>query len=384
LGVLATAVVVASMAATWLALDVLSAGSDFRAEEPLARPPVVVAETQPARAAAIASPAPAPLPVDERRAVDVIVATKAPQIGAEPAPVAAPSVAPPPVAAAPVIAPPPPMAPRTASATPDTATPVTAPLPPIAPRVALHPTDVPRIASLPTDAVTPSFVPLPPRRPPGPLGGVESTSMRPADAVRPEAARADTAQPSRESVHPPSGGEAKIQRTVASAPAAAAPPQEDNRNIFERIFGGLGQPSAPAAGGGTAVYDIAAHTVYMPNGEKLEAHSGLGSNFDDPSTVSQKNRGVTPPQTYALELRKQLFHGVAALRLNPVGDGNMYGRVGMLAHSYMLGPRGDSNGCLSFKDYRKFLEAYQRGEVSRLVVVARGGAAPASVASVRD
>ena len=120
----------------------------------------------------------------------------------------------------------------------------------------------------------------------------------------------------------------------------------------------------------------------MPNGERLEAHAGLGSNLDDPRSFGQKNRGVIPPQTYALQLREQLFHGVAALRLNPVGEGDMYGRVGMLAHTYMRGPRGDSNGCVSFKDYHKFLAAYQRGEVSRLIVVTHGGAAPSSVASV--
>ena len=44
------------------------------------------------------------------------------------------------------------------------------------------------------------------------------------------------------------------------------------------------------------------------------------------------------------------------------------GRVGMLAHSYMLGPRGDLNGCVSFKDYDKFLAAYLRGQASRLIV----------------
>ena len=30
-----------------------------------------------------------------------------------------------------------------------------------------------------------------------------------------------------------------------------------------------------------------------------------------------------------------------------------------------------SNGCVSFKDYNAFLQAYQNGEVKRLVVVAR-------------
>jgi hypothetical protein len=35
----------------------------------------------------------------------------------------------------------------------------------------------------------------------------------------------------------------------------------------------------------------------------------------------------------------------------------------------MLGPRGDSNGCVSFRDYNAFLQAFKRGEVKRLVVV---------------
>ena len=39
----------------------------------------------------------------------------------------------------------------------------------------------------------------------------------------------------------------------------------------------------------------------------------------------------------------------------------------------MLGPNGDSNGCVSFRDYDAFLRAYKRGLVKRLVVVASGG-----------
>jgi hypothetical protein len=35
----------------------------------------------------------------------------------------------------------------------------------------------------------------------------------------------------------------------------------------------------------------------------------------------------------------------------------------------MLGPRGDSNGCVSIKDYDRFLKAYDNGEFNRLVVV---------------
>jgi hypothetical protein len=47
----------------------------------------------------------------------------------------------------------------------------------------------------------------------------------------------------------------------------------------------------------------------------------------------------------------------------------MYGRDGILAHTYMLGPSGQSFGCVSFKHYDEFLHAFRRGEVSRIVVV---------------
>jgi hypothetical protein len=47
----------------------------------------------------------------------------------------------------------------------------------------------------------------------------------------------------------------------------------------------------------------------------------------------------------------------------------MYGRDGILVHPFMLGPEGGSNGCVSVKDYPAFLKAYQRGEITHLVVV---------------
>jgi hypothetical protein len=119
----------------------------------------------------------------------------------------------------------------------------------------------------------------------------------------------------------------------------------------------------------TAVYDISAHTIYMPNGYQLEAHSGFGTLKDDPRHVDERDVGATPPAVYHLMLRERKFHGVQALRMIPKGRNNMRGRSGLLAHSYMLGPNGDSNGCVSIKDYEMFLGAFQNGEVKHLLVV---------------
>ena len=130
----------------------------------------------------------------------------------------------------------------------------------------------------------------------------------------------------------------------------------------------------------TAVYDIAAKAVYLPNGEKLEAHSGLGSYMDDPKHVKLRMRGVTPPNTYKLTMREALFHGVEAIRMTPQDKDAMFGRNGILVHSYMLGPSGQSNGCVSVKDYPRFLAAFKRGEFERMVVVFRLPQPPATYA----
>jgi hypothetical protein len=172
-------------------------------------------------------------------------------------------------------------------------------------------------------------------------------------------------------------------RVVASAVA-------DTRSIWEKLFGKpasaltLAYASAETGslGGGhnsalglydrsTAVYDITAHKVYLPDGTALEAHSGLGALLDDPRHADVKMRGVTPPAVYDLQPREALFHGVEALRLIPEDESQALGRDGLLAHSYMLGPNGDSNGCVSFRDYEAFLKAYKNHEITRLAVVAR-------------
>jgi len=177
---------------------------------------------------------------------------------------------------------------------------------------------------------------------------------------------------------------ANLQPT-GSDPATVS---SDNRTMFEKLadlvpmrftlasltpgdglFSERKDLSALGYDGQTAVYDISAQVVYLPNGTKLEAHSGLGSLMDNPAHINQRMVGATPPNVYDLKPREKLFHGVAALRMTPVGENEMHGRTGLLVHSYMLGPNGDSNGCVSIKEYDRFLAAYTNGEVKRLVVV---------------
>lgn len=191
----------------------------------------------------------------------------------------------------------------------------------------------------------------------------------------------------------PQVARARIPTPTRSTALASAPSTPmDDRSFFEKLFGVRTAPPVPdtamsyasidtGAGSlsprgsvgmepGTAIYNITAMTVTMPNGEKLEAHSGLGDKMDDPRFVHVRMKGATPPGTYILKEREALFHGVRAIRMNPVGgSAAIHGRDGILAHTYMLGPRGDSNGCISFKNYDRFLQAYLRGEVKRIVVV---------------
>jgi hypothetical protein len=122
----------------------------------------------------------------------------------------------------------------------------------------------------------------------------------------------------------------------------------------------------------TAVYVIEDAKVYLPDGQVLEAHSGLGSMMDDPRYVRLRMRGATPPHVYDLTMREALFHGVEAIRMTPIGgEEAIFGRAGILAHTYMLGPNGQSNGCVSFRNYDAFLDAFKQGKISRMAVIAR-------------
>ena len=201
--------------------------------------------------------------------------------------------------------------------------------------------------------------------------------------------QADQPRPTAESAIPlPRSRPAEASLALKIDPPVPPPARSDDRTMFQKLadlvpmrftlasltpgdglFGSKPDLGALGYDNVTAVYDISARTVYLPNGVKLEAHSGLGGLMDNPAHVNQRMVGATPPNVYDLKPREKLFHGVAALRMTPVGEADMMGRDGLLVHSYMLGPNGDSNGCVSIKEYDKFLQAYRYGQVKRLVVV---------------
>jgi hypothetical protein len=163
---------------------------------------------------------------------------------------------------------------------------------------------------------------------------------------------------------------APTSETVSIRPDA---PSEQRKGIFS-IFSS--KPSLPTRGSKIAVYDITKSVVYMPNGDRLEAHSGRGPTRDRPEYANLPGRGPTPPNVYSLRMRESLFHGVEAIRMTPVGSGRMYGRNGILTHSYLRRVPGDSAGCIAFADYPEFLKAFKRGEVTKIIVVPSTGELP--------
>ncbi|MDS7597507.1 DUF2778 domain-containing protein [Agrobacterium tumefaciens] len=199
----------------------------------------------------------------------------------------------------------------------------------------------------------------------------------PLPSFRPELAKAETVEPSPRPALPRASDSVP---QMAAAPVPARAPEQQRHGTgamlaFAKPDNPVREPSKmdavpwPNRGGGTAIYDISAGVVHMPNGEKLEAHSGIGKMRDNPDFVHVKMRGSTPPSSYKLTMREALFHGVEAIRLTPENGVKPHGRDGLLAHTYMLAKRGESNGCVVFRDYPRFLAAFKRGEVKRMVVV---------------
>ncbi len=272
-----------------------------------------------------------------------------------------------------------------------------------------------QMASLPPQDAMPGSVPLPTWRPQAEIDqSDEAPEVKAPKAPKVQASKAGKAQsqPSKANkVQTAAAPQVDTPRAPALSPRSSSPAAMPSMQANQDMRGSPGmqsspgmqgspgkpakpakrskaadmlayaKPDSPAGGGGVfgnlftkpgsgvAVYDISAKTVYMPDGSRLEAHSGLGSMADQPRYANRKNAGPTPPHTYDLRLRESRFHGVEALRLTPIDGKNKYGRDGFLAHTYLLrGGRAELSGCVAFKDYARFLAAFKKGKIKRLVV----------------
>ncbi|MHA7772422.1 DUF2778 domain-containing protein [Roseibium sp. M-1] len=153
--------------------------------------------------------------------------------------------------------------------------------------------------------------------------------------------------------------------------ATPGTPEDDENGVFGgigKLFGG-GKAGMPGPGSKVAIYDISSATVHMPDGSKLEAHSGIGHRMDNPKYAYVKMLGPTPPNVYTLRMRERRFHGVEAIRMLPHDVPAMKGRDGMLTHTRLLRNSIGSHGCVAFKDYNKFLNAFKAGKVKTMIVV---------------
>jgi Protein of unknown function (DUF2778) len=233
------------------------------------------------------------------------------------------------------------------------------------------------LASLPDYEDTPDGGPLPQLRP-----GSGEARKPAAEAIEPDDDQIDRPVTPK-AVEPKKADEReapKTEKRVAARPSNPAKERSSGGSFgqsFRNLFGG-----GARAGNRVAVYDISAARVYMPDGSVLEAHSGIGKMADNPRYVHVRMNGPTPPHTYNLKMREKRFHGVEAIRMLPVDGRNKHGRDGFLTHSYLLrGGRAESHGCVAFKDYKRFLNAFKQGKVTQLVVVPSGGRAGVRVAS---
>ena len=247
-----------------------------------------------------------------------------------------------------------------------------------------------QVASLPI----PEDVPLPSRRPVLEQPAAKATADLPKvkDEAPKPSEKAASQKPAPKAVvekASPRTQVASLERTTKSvlrseraAPAAlayAAP--DDGAGSVGKAFNNLFKTQPGAIGGKrVAVYNISAKTVTMPDGTVLEAYSGIGEMANNPKYVGVKMRGPTPPDTYKLKMRESRFHGVEAIRMLPVDGRTKLGRTGILAHTQLLrGRKGQSHGCVAFKDYDKFLAAFKKGKVTHMVVIpGNGRGAPAT------
>lgn len=191
------------------------------------------------------------------------------------------------------------------------------------------------------ELVLPSDVPLPAARP---LIDMMTTGPKPA-SIKPPARKA----------------------TDGKDALAYAKPQ---RTLFGDLFGRKDSVTAwPGSRTRVAIYDVSNATVYMPDGTKLRAHSGIGHMRDNPRYEHVKMNGPTPAGIYRLSMREKRFYGVEAIRMTSIDGRDPKNRTGLLTHTNLLRGRIGSHGCVAFQNYEPFLKAFKRGQVNMMIVV---------------
>lgn len=199
---------------------------------------------------------------------------------------------------------------------------------------------------------------------------VKPGAIMPPD-IKPEPPRRSMPAVTERSRDKPTDKNKDEEASPVLAYATPGSPEEDENGVFGglgKLFGG-GKSGMPGPGSKIAIYDISSATVHMPDGSKLEAHSGIGHRMDNPKYSHVKMLGPTPPNVYTLRMRERRFHGVEAIRMLPQDRAAMKGRDGMLTHTRLLRNSIGSHGCVAFKDYKKFLNAFKAGKIKTMIVV---------------
>ncbi|MCV3766414.1 DUF2778 domain-containing protein [Rhizobium sp. TRM95796] len=172
---------------------------------------------------------------------------------------------------------------------------------------------------------------------------------------------------------------ASIERKPAEDKPAAPRTRDDRqdsarekpkRSLFSDLFGGgAAERGWPGKNTKVAIYDVSNATVYMPDGTKLRAHSGIGRMRDNPRFEHVKMNGPTPAGIYRLSMREQRFYGVEAIRMTSIDGRHPKNRTGLLTHTNLLRGQIGSHGCVAFRNYEPFLRAFKRGQINMMVVV---------------
>lgn len=165
---------------------------------------------------------------------------------------------------------------------------------------------------------------------------------------------------------------------IKSDLAYAKPPRTLFGSLFRRNTG----DAWPGSSTKVAIYDVSAATVYLPDGTRLRAHSGIGAMRDNPRYEHVTMRGPTPAGIYRLSMREQRFYGVEAIRMTSIDGRNPKNRTGLLTHTNLLRGQIGSHGCVAFQNYEPFLRAFKRGDVNMMVVVPALPSSPTQLAEL--